>query len=152
MRGKLRINVTNWEDQLFWTTQPAAVPSCYYSCFFSWCLLKCKQPPHIQNFMLSYISNYGKVMHLFLTSGSENHVFPLRIVQFLHILCANKLAFFIYDLSDILNILLNWNILVTILKLLRMAVYHSSICQTIFYLFFHIDFSVKIKFDTHVKK
>ena len=104
MRRELRINVTNWEDQLFWMTQPAAVPSCYYSCFFGWCLLKCKQPPHIQNFMLSYTRNYGKVMHLFLTSGSENHVFPQRIILFLHILCAVKLAFFRYDISDMFYI------------------------------------------------
>ena len=90
MRRELRINVTNWEDQLFWMTQPAAVPSCCCSCFFGWCLLKCKTPTHTQNFMLSYISNYGKVMHRFPTSGSENHVFTQRMSLDFHVLFCHK--------------------------------------------------------------
>ena len=71
-------------------TQPAAVPSCCCSCFFGWCLLKCKTPTHTQNFMLSYISNYGKVMHRFPTSGSENHVFTQRMSLDFHVLFCHK--------------------------------------------------------------
>ena len=43
---RIKNNVTNWEDQLFWMTQAAVFVPVVVLVFFGWCLLKCKLTTH----------------------------------------------------------------------------------------------------------